>query len=260
MGHNFGSRYARKPIKCSKDSDHSLVSKKKLEPKHRLIWLAPRAGKIGQKYVETSLLWRPTQRTPNTKLKFCFSISTRRLAESVDGLNSSLGQLAGELWRCKTLQKKWRTRGWNLNKTESSEKIFSNWCKHKIKKNFMGYSNWAFGLCHCQPEQSLSLLDSSILTIIAIARKEWKEHVHVVTVPIASWFKQWHQFRKENLPLTCKLKSTLQIYCGLTDCSGNSLVSVFSLWRLLEPRISYTFPYCILIFTTTFPWKAGICH
>jgi len=26
--HNFGSRYARKPIKGSEDSDHSLVSKK----------------------------------------------------------------------------------------------------------------------------------------------------------------------------------------------------------------------------------------
>jgi len=28
MIHNFGSRYARKPIKGSKDSDDSLVSKK----------------------------------------------------------------------------------------------------------------------------------------------------------------------------------------------------------------------------------------
>jgi len=46
--------------------------------------------------------------TPKTKT--FFSISTRRLAESVDGLNSSLAQSTGELWRCKALQKKWRTR------------------------------------------------------------------------------------------------------------------------------------------------------
>ena len=32
-------------------------------------------------------------------------IWTRRLAESVDGLNSSLDQSAGELWSCKALQK-----------------------------------------------------------------------------------------------------------------------------------------------------------
>jgi len=32
--HNFGSRYARKPIKGSKDLDDSLVSKKKLEWKN----------------------------------------------------------------------------------------------------------------------------------------------------------------------------------------------------------------------------------
>jgi len=35
-----------------------------------------------------------------------FSISTRRLAESVEGLNSSLARLSGELWDCKSLQKR----------------------------------------------------------------------------------------------------------------------------------------------------------
>jgi len=33
FSHNFGFKYARKPIKRFKDSDHSVVSKKKLEPK-----------------------------------------------------------------------------------------------------------------------------------------------------------------------------------------------------------------------------------
>jgi len=33
-----------------------------------------------------------------------FSISGRRLAESVDGLDSSLAQPAGELWSCEDLK------------------------------------------------------------------------------------------------------------------------------------------------------------
>jgi len=43
MWHNFGSRYAIKSIKGSKDSDDSLVSKK-IERNNVLIRLAPRAG------------------------------------------------------------------------------------------------------------------------------------------------------------------------------------------------------------------------
>jgi len=42
--HNFGSRYARNPIKGSKASDNILVSKKKLDPKNWCIGLAPRDG------------------------------------------------------------------------------------------------------------------------------------------------------------------------------------------------------------------------
>jgi len=41
--HNFGSRYAIKLIKGSKDSDDRLASKK-LAPKNWFIGLAPRAG------------------------------------------------------------------------------------------------------------------------------------------------------------------------------------------------------------------------
>jgi len=43
MGYKFRSRYARKPIKGSKDSDGHLVPPKKLEPKNWLIDLASRA-------------------------------------------------------------------------------------------------------------------------------------------------------------------------------------------------------------------------
>jgi len=44
---------------------------------------------------------------PKPKTKKCFSIPTRRLAESEDGLNSFLAQSAGELQRCKPSPKFW---------------------------------------------------------------------------------------------------------------------------------------------------------
>jgi len=48
-------------------------------PKHALIVMSP-------------------PENPHRKQKTFFSISTRRLAESVEGLNSSLALAAGELW------------------------------------------------------------------------------------------------------------------------------------------------------------------
>jgi len=51
-------------------------------------------------------LWRHPQ-NPKPKTKNIFSISTRRLAKFVDGLNSSLVQSSGELWRCKSWSKRW---------------------------------------------------------------------------------------------------------------------------------------------------------
>ena len=41
--------------------------------------------------------WRQQPKTPNTKLKF-FLVSTTRLSEFLEGLNSSLAQSVGELW------------------------------------------------------------------------------------------------------------------------------------------------------------------
>jgi len=46
---NFGSRYARKPIKGSKDSDHSLDSKKILIQKMFSLGWHPGPGKVDQK-------------------------------------------------------------------------------------------------------------------------------------------------------------------------------------------------------------------
>jgi len=42
-------------------------------------------------------LWRSPPKTPHRKQKICFSILTTRLAESVEGFNSSLAQSPGEL-------------------------------------------------------------------------------------------------------------------------------------------------------------------
>ena len=47
---------------------------------------------------------------PPPKTKIFFSILTTRLAESVDGLNSSLDQSPGELQDCKALHETWFSR------------------------------------------------------------------------------------------------------------------------------------------------------
>jgi len=47
-----------------------------------------------------SIVTSPTQ-NPKPKTKIFFLKYTRRLADSVDGLNSSLAPSFGELWSCK---------------------------------------------------------------------------------------------------------------------------------------------------------------
>ena len=92
--HSFGYRYARKSFKDSKDEDFGLVSKKILSQNNGPIGWGPGPGKCGQK--KHPHLQRSSQQTENEK-RF-FSILSRRLAESVDGLDSSLAQSPGELW------------------------------------------------------------------------------------------------------------------------------------------------------------------
>jgi len=92
--HDFGYRYARKLFKGFKDADFSLVSEKILSHNNGPIGWGPTPGKGIQKH---SHLWRSTPKTPYRKRKIFFSISTTRLAESVEGLNSSLPQSLCEL-------------------------------------------------------------------------------------------------------------------------------------------------------------------
>jgi len=53
--------------------------------------------KVAKKMQKHLDLWHCPQRMPNRKQNTFFSISTRRLAESVEGLNSSLALAAGKL-------------------------------------------------------------------------------------------------------------------------------------------------------------------
>jgi len=94
FGHDFGYRYARKSFKGSKDADYGLVSEKILSHNNGPMSWGPGPGKCSQKHPH---LWRSHPKTPHRKGKIFFSISTTRLAESVEGLNSSVAQSSGEL-------------------------------------------------------------------------------------------------------------------------------------------------------------------
>jgi len=91
--HNFGYRYARKSFKGSKDADFTLVSEKILSHNNGPIGWGPGPGKGSQKHPH---LWCPPE-NPHRKRKIFFSISAARLAESAEGLNSSLARAPGEL-------------------------------------------------------------------------------------------------------------------------------------------------------------------
>ena len=53
LAHNFGSTYARKPLKSSKDADHSLVFKENLSQKYGSLGWGPGPGKVGPKVAKT---------------------------------------------------------------------------------------------------------------------------------------------------------------------------------------------------------------
>ena len=70
----------------------------------------PGPDKGGQKKQKHPHLWRSPQQMPNQKQKNFFSMSTRKLAESVEGLNSSLALAAGDVWPKKGESIYWLTR------------------------------------------------------------------------------------------------------------------------------------------------------
>ena len=127
--HSFGSRCARKPNKASKDSDHSLVSKKNLSQK-----TAHRIGAQGRvnlaKNTKTCSHYEVTQRKAQTKTKTtffnqnyktcrirrCFEhlssyIAWRVLAEIVQDIISSfavLNRLRAGVGRFRSWVREWR--------------------------------------------------------------------------------------------------------------------------------------------------------
>ena len=98
LWHSFGSRNATKPIKGSKDSDDTLVSNKNLRPNIGSLNWAPGPRKVGNKNAKTTPLVTSPQENPKPKSENIFWVGTRRLAESVKGLNTSLAAVAYELW------------------------------------------------------------------------------------------------------------------------------------------------------------------
>jgi len=101
LGHDSGSSHARRSIKGSKDADDDLVSKKSLNQKINLIkevhWIGAQGQSKWVKNSKTCFLCDVTKRKPHTQTNN-FLIETRRLAESVNGLNSSLAIAIVELW------------------------------------------------------------------------------------------------------------------------------------------------------------------
>jgi len=92
---NFWTRKFRNLIKGLKDQDFSLISTKNLSEILPSYSWGP--GPTNH------LIYDITQK--NLKTFQIFLLQTKRLAESFDGLNSSLAQPTGELWSCKVAQK-----------------------------------------------------------------------------------------------------------------------------------------------------------
>jgi len=118
LAHDFGSRYARKPLKGSNDADHNLFSKQNLI-QNIFHWVGAQGQvKLAPKSQKHTLIVTSSPENPKPKTKPFFSFSTARLAEYVDALYSPLAQSAGVLWSCKNLKSRiekvaraqWRTQ------------------------------------------------------------------------------------------------------------------------------------------------------
>jgi len=97
LGHNFGSRHARRSSKGSIDAGDHLVSKKSLSQTFGPFDWRPGPVKVGQKTQITPTLRASPRRTPHPNQKKFFLMEPRSLAASVEGLNNSLSIAAGEL-------------------------------------------------------------------------------------------------------------------------------------------------------------------
>ena len=96
LGHNFGSRHARRSNKGSIDARYRLVSKNSLSQK-MAHWIGVQGPSNLVKKPKTPQLCEPTPGEPLTPIKKFFLIEPRRLSASVEGLNTCLAVADGEL-------------------------------------------------------------------------------------------------------------------------------------------------------------------
>jgi len=97
LGHNFGSRHARRPSKGSINAGDHLVFKNSLSQNFTQWDWRPGPVKVGQKTESAPTLRASTRRTPHPNQKIFLKIEPRSLPASVEGLNNSLAIVAGEL-------------------------------------------------------------------------------------------------------------------------------------------------------------------
>ena len=98
LGHNFGSRHARRSSKGSIDADYCLVSKTSLRQNFSSWNWRPGRVKVGQKTENTPTLRASPRRTPHPNQKMFFLIEPRRLFASVEGSNTSLAAAGAKLY------------------------------------------------------------------------------------------------------------------------------------------------------------------
>jgi len=94
-GYNFGSRHARRSMKEFIDAADCLVSKTSWSQK-MAHWIGAQGPSKLVKNLKTCPLCDVTKRKPHPN-QIIFLIETRRLGESLEGLNSPLAIEAGEL-------------------------------------------------------------------------------------------------------------------------------------------------------------------
>ena len=109
LGHNFGSRHARRSSKSSIDAGDYLVSRKSLIQNFPH-WIGVQGLSKLVKKTKTPPLSETLPGEPLTQIKKFFLIEPRRLAASVEGLNNSLAIAAGELQPKKHAPIYWRAR------------------------------------------------------------------------------------------------------------------------------------------------------
>jgi len=95
----------------------------------------------GQNFQNMSSLLRHLQKTSHRNRKLFFSILTRRLAESVEGLNSSLALASGDLWPTNCEPIYWLAR--SLKGVSQSRPSRHFWIR--LPKCVAG-ATWGFGL------------------------------------------------------------------------------------------------------------------